>query len=77
MGQKDIAEKILADYNDVFSDIVNVLIFHGKNIVKEDQLENTKDISQYKADGKLHQQERDISKLWRDKKVICYGERRD
>ena len=70
MGQKDITEKILADYNDVFSDIVNVLIFHGENIVKEDHLENTKDISQYKADGNIHQQERDISKLWRDKNII-------
>ena len=26
MGQKDITEKILADYNDVFADIVNVLL---------------------------------------------------
>ena len=27
MGEKDITEKILADYNDVFADIVNVLLF--------------------------------------------------
>lgn len=27
MGEKDLAEKILADYNDVFADIVNVLLF--------------------------------------------------
>ena len=25
LGQKDITEKILADYNDVFADIVNTL----------------------------------------------------
>lgn len=30
MGQKDITEKILADYNDIFADIVNVLLFHGE-----------------------------------------------
>ena len=30
MGEKDITEKILADYNDVFADIVNVLLFGGK-----------------------------------------------
>ena len=27
MGEKDIAEKVLLSYNDVFSDIVNVLLF--------------------------------------------------
>lgn len=27
MGQKDITEKLLEDYNDVFADIVNVLLF--------------------------------------------------
>ena len=35
MGEKDTTEKILADYNDVFADIVNVLLFGGKIIVDE------------------------------------------
>ena len=30
MGQKDITEKMLADYNDVFADIVNTLLFNGR-----------------------------------------------
>ena len=30
MGEKDLSEKILADYNDVFADIVNVLILDGR-----------------------------------------------
>lgn len=60
MAEKDVSEKLLADYNDVFSDIVNVLLFQGKCLLKEEELENTKDISQYKADGKLHEQEREI-----------------
>lgn len=65
MGQKDIAEKILADYNDVFSDIVNVLLFKGEQIVKEDSLQYTKARSHYKADtDSLHEQERDIVKYW-------------
>ena len=38
MGQKDIAEKTLEAYNDVFADIVNVLIFNGKRTVKEKDL---------------------------------------
>ena len=29
MGQKDAAEKILEDYQDVFADILNVLVFTG------------------------------------------------
>ena len=30
MGEKDITEKILADYNDVFADIMNGLLFAGE-----------------------------------------------
>ena len=67
MGQKDITEKILEDYNDVFADIVNVLLFCGNRIVKEESLKETKVKSQYKAEaGKLHEQERDVAKYWQD-----------
>ena len=65
----DANEKILADYNDVFADIMNVFLFGGKQVINEDQLENSKDRSQYKADGKLHQQERDVSKFYNDKEM--------
>ena len=34
MGEKDMSEKILEDYNDVFSDIVNVLLFHGQELIE-------------------------------------------
>ena len=34
MAEKDVAEKILESYNDVFSDIVNVLLFDGKEVVQ-------------------------------------------
>ena len=40
MGEKDIAEKILLAYNDVFSDIVNVLLFGGQEIIRENDLED-------------------------------------
>lgn len=67
MGQKDITEKILEDYNDVFADIINVLLFRGNRIVKEESLKETKVKSQYKAEaGKLHEQERDVAKYWQD-----------
>ena len=52
MGEKDIAEKVLEDYNDVFADIVNVLLFQGEQIVKPEQLEDKTLRSSYKVDGK-------------------------
>jgi hypothetical protein len=70
LGEKDISEKILEDYNDVFADIVNVLLFDGKRIVKENQLENSPPVSAYRADdGKLHEMERDCSKFWKKKQI--------
>ena len=44
---------ILADYDDVFAGIVNVLLFDGEQIVAPDDLETVKDRSQYKADGRI------------------------
>ena len=60
MGQKDITEKLLEDYNDVFADIINGLIFNGEQRILPESLENTQVHSQYKAeDGKVHELERD------------------
>ncbi len=44
--------------------MVNVLLFHGMHQIKEDELVNTKDKSQYKVTGNIHEQERDLSKIW-------------
>ena len=75
MGQKDITEKLLEDYNDVFADIINGLIFKGEQRILPESLENAKVHSQYKAeDGKVHELERDVIKYWKEKKVelaIC------
>ena len=71
MGKADITEKTLLDYNDVFSDIVNVLLFNGDRIVQESDLRPTRMRSQYKADdGEVHEQERDVSKLIEKQGVI-------
>lgn len=48
MGIKDLTEKILEDYNDIFADIVNVLVFKGKQRIKPETLVNTGVHSQYK-----------------------------
>lgn len=76
MGDKDLTEKILEDYNDVFADIINVLLFNGQQKVKPTSLENSAVHSQYKAeDNKLHEQERDVSKTWKeyDVELALYG----
>lgn len=77
MGQKDITEKLLEDYNDVFADIINGLIFKGEQRILPESLENAKVHSQYKAeDGKVHELERDVIKYWKEKKVEL-GDLRD
>lgn len=76
MNQKDITEKLLEDYEDVFADIVNVLLFDGQEIILPESLADTNIKSQYKADDtKLHELERDVTKLWKDKKIniALYG----
>lgn len=75
MAEKDIAEKTLEAYNDVFADIVNVLLFQGRHFVKEDELEEESPNSSYKADGKLHAQERDVAKYWKKGlvRIALYG----
>ena len=67
---KDISEKNFIALNDVFADIFNVFVFHGRQIVTPESLEDIAGISQYKADdAKLHEQERDTCKLWKGQGV--------
>lgn len=76
MGKKDIEEKMLEDYNDVFADIVNVNLFGGRQVVKEDELENTKDKSRFKStEGVITEQERDVAKWWKKSgvKIVLIG----
>ena len=75
MAQKDASEKILEAYNDVFSDIVNVLLFKGKPVLSVNDLEDQAPRSYYKADGRLHELERDVAKRWKNGslRVACIG----
>ncbi len=75
MAQKDISEKILESYNDVFSDIVNVLLFDGKQVLSADELEDQAPRAAYKADGKLREIERDVAKRWKNGnvRIACIG----
>ena len=75
MGAKDITEKTLESYSDVFADIINVLMFQGARIIREEELEERAPGSAYKADGKIHETERDVVKRWkRDELYLaCIG----
>ena len=71
MGEKDITEKTLEDYADVFADVVNVLLFNGEQRVMPEDLVDTTARSQFKADdGVLHEQERDVVKRWKHGKIV-------
>mgnify|MGYP002858909779 CR=1 FL=1 len=75
MAQKDITEKTLESYNDVFADILNVLLFHGKQLVKPEELEDQPTRAVFKADGKVREVERDVAKRWiqNNVRIACIG----
>lgn len=64
MGELDNTDKLLEDFNDVFSDIVNVTLFDGDKIIREDELTAGQEHSDYMFDGDLLAQDRDICKHW-------------
>ena len=69
--EKDITQKTLEDYNDVFADVLNVLLFEGKRLVTPQQLVDSRTKSQYKADdSRIHEQERDNSKYWKKEHMV-------
>ena len=75
MAEKDITQKILESYNDVFADIVNVLLFDGEQVIHPDELEDQAPRSAYKADGKVREMERDVAKRWTKNniRIACVG----
>ena len=75
MGQKDLSEKILVAYNDVFADIVNVLLFNGEKQIQPEELEDRGAKAFYKENGVLHEMERDVVKRWKKEEVrfACIG----
>ena len=75
MGELDMTEKTLESYNDVFADMINGLLFDGRQIIAEDDLAEAGPRSLYKADGKLHEQERDTAKYWKNGtiRIALYG----
>ena len=75
MADKDLTEKTLEAFNDVFSDIVNGLLFKGKQVVQENTLTDAQPFSMFKADGDLHEQDRDVAKYWNTISATCINVR--
>ena len=69
-NEKDILEKHLESFNDVFSDMMNVFIFGGDEVINENDLEDVNPNSFYVENAKTKEQERDVTKKWRKKNVI-------
>ena len=69
MQDKDVTEKMLEKYNDVFADILNVLLFDGKNVVDESSLSDALPMSMLKIGSNVRLQERDIAKYWQNSKI--------
>ena len=75
MAEKDITEKILLSYADVFADVVNGLLFKGKQIILPEDLVDQAPRAAYKADGKVRDIERDVAKRWlrNNIRIACIG----
>lgn len=66
MAEKDVTEKYLENFNDVFSDIINVLVFGGKSMMSEDDLEDcTTQQIYHDTSDKTRGLDRDIAKYWK------------
>lgn len=61
--QKDITKKRLEDFNDVFADVFNALLFEGEEVLSEEFLEPLPtEAFTRKQDGGLRQGNRDVCK---------------
>ena len=69
MKSKDITQKMLEKYNDVFADILNVLLFEGIEVVDERSLLDTPTSSMLKIDNRIRSQDRDVAKYWQNSKI--------
>ena len=62
MQEKDIAEKEFVSHNDVFADIVNGFLFHGRQVADPDDPGPASCRGYYIDSGKLHETVRDVAR---------------
>lgn len=65
MGTKDTTQKRLEDFEDIFADISNVLLYDGEDVIKENELETVTAKDTYTVEQQIHEVERDVAKRWR------------
>ena len=63
---KDHYEKKLGNYDDVFADIFNVLVFRGEKRILDSDLRTGMAHSGYQFDGRFAEQERGDFLIWRN-----------
>ena len=69
MAEKDMTEKALLAFNDVFADIVNNLVFKGKRHIAEEDLEQPVNRGVYLGENAFREMERDVSKVWKQSNI--------
>ena len=83
MGSKDLAEKNLLQYKDVFSDIVNVNLFGGRHYISANELsrEPGELITKSSFDNKLKQLQMDVpmkcNKKYNTRFFVCLENQSD
>ena len=70
MAEKDITEKVLMSYADVFADCINVLVYNGKRRVRTENLYPAPTESFYRRGRKTHNQFCDVSCYLTEKETI-------
>lgn len=65
MGTKDTTQKRLEDFEDIFADISNVLLYDGEDVIKENELETVTAKDTYTVEQQIHEVERDVAKRLR------------
>lgn len=65
MATKDTTQKRLEDFEDIFADISNVLLYDGEDVIKENELETVTVKDTYTVEQQIHEVERDVAKRWR------------
>ena len=69
MATKDIAEKHLVEYNDIFCDLVNMAFYKGEPLIKPNTLEDRRARELIHKEKKIAEIERDVCKIYKKAQV--------
>lgn len=61
MGTKDTTQKRLEDFEDIFADISNVLLYDGEDVIKENELETVTVKDTYTVEHQIQKVETPLS----------------